>query len=271
MPASPKIVRYYEAVAPVMLPFLTARKVAVELKYGGREETIYRRHTGQGAERQWIAIESTDDIMDWVRRQAIAFHGNLEAKDGQVTFFLDIDSRSLSTEMARLGAIHAFDLIEETGLEALVKYSGSDGFHLMWKFPLGAEAPRGDIWAFQRDMIDALAAQVDRRLVDDPRAAPIRAAVGRGEPLVVTSSADRSTRKALLFDKLILKRNANGRVPYSLHAKTLRSSVPLDKAELADFRWQKSLPGYVADHVRPVTLPIVTMEAAAEALARWTS
>jgi hypothetical protein len=269
MPTSQKIESYYEAVAPYMVPFLAGRKVAVELQYNWDSKPTYRRHEGKGEERRWIEIDSVEQIVAWVRRKAIAFHAHLEANDGSVTFFLDIDSRNRSTEMARIGAIHALDLIHDAGLDALVKYSGSDGYHLMWAFPADKIDEIGDVWAFQRDLVEALADQVELRLELDPRAEPIRAAVGAGESLVTTSSADRSNRQALLFDKLILKSNANGRIPYSLHATTLRSSVPLTQEELLHFRWQQSFPGPVAKRAHRVDLPVVTVAQAADALDRW--
>jgi hypothetical protein len=269
MPASQKIESYYEAVAPYMVPFLAGHKVAVELQYNRESKPTYRRHEGTGEERRWIEIDSVEQIMAWVRRKAIAFHAHLEANDGSVTFFLDIDSRNLSTEMARLGAIQALDLIHEAGLDALVKYSGSDGYHLMWTFPADELKEIGDIWAFQRDLVDTLAGQVELRLESDPRADPIRTAVGAGKSLVTTSSADRSNRQALLFDKLILKSNANGRIPYSLHAKTLRSSVPLTQEELLHFRWQQSYPGPVAERAHRVDMPVVTLAQATDALDGW--
>src|SRR3712207_272611 len=100
---------YYAAVAERMVPFLVGRKLAVEQRFRAEERPVYRRHEGTGAERRWIAVRDADDVVRWAKQRAVAFHAHLKPEGPGAWLFLDIDSRDLPTEMARIGAMHALD------------------------------------------------------------------------------------------------------------------------------------------------------------------
>ncbi|MEA2515500.1 MAG: hypothetical protein QOJ59_4989 [Thermomicrobiales bacterium] len=263
---------YYSAVAERMVPFLVGRKMAVEQRFRADERPIYRRHEGSGTERRWIMVRDATDVVRWAKQRAVAFHAHLKPEGPGAWFFLDIDSRELPTEMARIGAQHALDVIEEAGLRALVKYSGSDGFHLMWEMPDLGPLGRRDLWEFEREVVQAIADLVERRLADDPRAVPIRDAVGPDAPLISTNSQleDPVERAALLFDKLILKANANARVPYSLHPASGLVSVPLDREGLERFDETVAAPEAVAADERRWEIPRNEIADVKRALAGWT-
>jgi hypothetical protein len=268
---SPKLVTYYAAVAERMVPFLVGRKLAVEQRFRAGERPVYRRHEGTGGARKWIEVRTADDVVRWAKQRAVAFHAHLKPEGSGAWFLLDIDSRALPTEMARLGASHALDVIEEAGLRALVKFSGSDGFHLMWEMPDLRALGRRDLWDFERAVVEAIARRVEARLAADRRAAPIRAAVGPGAPLISTNSQleDPVERAALLFDKLILKANANARVPYSLHPASGLVSVPLDRAGLERFDEAMAAPEVVAVDDRRWEMPRNGVAEVKRALAGW--
>lgn len=263
---------YYEAVADRMVPFLIGRKLAIEQRFRSGDAPVYRRHEGTGVDRTWIKVRTAADVVRWAKQRAVAFHAHLKPEGAGAWFFLDIDSRDLSLEMARLDAIHALDVVEEAGLQALVKFSGSDGFHLMWQMPSLQGLGRRDLWDFERTVVEAIADQVEMRLQDDPRAQPIRDAVGSDAPLISTNSQLESPveRAALLFDKLILKPNVNARVPYSLHPASGLVSCPFDRDELESFAEALADPETVAQDNRIWTLPIVEVGAVKRALERWT-
>lgn len=263
---------YYAAVAERMVPFLVGRKLAVEQRFREGERPVYRRHEGTGPDRRWIEVRDAGDVVRWAEQRVVAFHAHLKPEGAGAWFFLDIDSRELSTEMARLGAIHALDLIEAAGLRALVKFSGSDGFHLMWEMPDLRALGTRDLWGVERAVVQAIADRVEPRLETDPRAAPIRAAVGPGAPLISTNSQveDPVERAALLFDKLILKENANARVPYSLHPASGLVSVPLDRAGLERFDEAMATPEAVVADRRRWEMPRNDLAGVKRALALWT-
>jgi len=262
-------VTYYSAVADLMVPFLRGRKVAVEQWFPEEAHPIYRRHEGTGAERHWIAIRAAAAVIRWARQYAVSFHAHLKPDGPGCWFLLDIDARALPLAMARLGALHALDLLDAAGLSALVKFSGANGFHLMWNFPSLSGLGGTSIWDFEQQIVVALAAVVEARLAVDPRARPIRAAVGPDAPLVATNSQDAAEKRALLFDRNILKENANVRVPYSLHAGTGLVSLPLDRAELVTFAEPMAAPEAVMAHPRPVTMPDNAVAAVRTAVTGW--
>lgn len=155
---APPYVGYYESVAERMLPFLLGRKVAVEQRYPKSAGPIYRRHEGTGEDRTWITIREPGDVARWARQYAVAFHAHLKPEGPGCWFALDIDSRVLPTEMARLGALHALEVLGAQGLAALVKFSGSDGFHLMWNMPDLRGLGGASIWDIERAVVVEVAA-----------------------------------------------------------------------------------------------------------------
>ena len=143
---------YYTSVADRMLPFLQGRQIAIEQRFPRSKGIVYRRHTGGTGNDTWIRIADRHALLDWARQHAVGMHAHVRSEDRGAWFVIDIDSRVLPTEMAQRAAVHAADVLAEQGIDALVKFSGSDGFHLMWDVPdlgdlrtspLGARAGRG--------------------------------------------------------------------------------------------------------------------------------
>ncbi len=148
-----KYLDYYTSVADRMLPFLQGRQVAIEQRFPRSKGIVYRRHTGGTGDDTWIRIADRDALLDWARQHAVGLHAHIRSEDRGAWFVIDIDSRVLPTEMAQRAAIHAADVLAEQGIDALVKFSGSDGFHLMWDVP--------DLGGLQDD--DPLGARAGRR------------------------------------------------------------------------------------------------------------
>ena len=263
-------VAYYTAVAERLVPFLRGRKVAVEQRFPRSAQPVYRRHEGTGAARDWIAIREPEDVVRWARHYAVAFHAHLKPDGPGCWFVLDIDSRQLELPMAQLAARHALDVLEEQGLRALVKFSGSDGFHLMWDMPSLSGLGRLSVWDLERAIVVAVAAEVERRLATDPAAAPIREAVGPDGRLIATSSQDAANARALLFDEHILKPNVNARVPYSIHAGSGLVAVPLDRAGLERFEAAMATPEAIVADATRVELPRNDLAVVRRALKAWT-
>jgi len=233
---------YYNRIADRILPFLSGRHIAIEQRFPGSAQIVYRRHSGRHNGDNWIRIEDAQALSDWAFQYAEAFHANLRSEDRGAWFVIDVDSRDLPLEMGRLAARHARDVLAEQNLAPLVKFSGSDGFHLMWDVPDLEGTVDEQLWETERAVVRAVACEVERRLDADPTAAPIRAAVGDGKRLIATGSADRENADAILFDEFILKENANFRVPYSVHPQTGLVAVPITS---------EALPIFVADLARP--------------------
>jgi hypothetical protein len=262
---------YYTSVADRMLPFLQGRQVAIEQQFPRSKGIVYRRHTGGDGDDTWIRISDRDALLDWARQHAVGMHAHVRSEDRGAWFVIDIDSRVLPTEMAQVAAVHAADILSEQGVDALVKFSGSDGFHLMWDVPDLGDLEDEALWELERAVVRAVACEVERRLVRDPEASVIWGTVGAGNKAITTGSADRENPNALLFDEYILKENANFRVPYSIHPATGHVAAPLDRSQLATFRPDDASPEAVAADWPVVPLPEYSVEDVRRALASWHS
>lgn len=264
-----KYLDYYSDVADRMLPYLRGRQVAIEQRFPSSKGVVYRRHTGGTGVDTWIRIADRGALLEWARQHAVGVHAHVRSEDRGAWFVIDIDSRVLPTEMAQRAAMHAADILAEQGLDALVKFSGSDGFHLMWDVPDLGDLKDEALWELERAVVRAVACEVERRLAGDPEAAMIWEAVGAGNPAITTGSADRENPNALLFDEYILKDSANFRVPYSIHPATGLVAAPLSRSQLATFRPEDASPEAVAKHWPLVNLPRHSVEDVQKAIGAW--
>jgi hypothetical protein len=260
---------YYTSVADRMLPFLQGRQVAIEQQFPRSTGTVYRRHTVGTGDDTWIRIADRDALLGWARQHAVGLHAHIRSEDRGAWFVIDIDSRVLPTEMAQRAAIHAADVLTEQGIDALVKFSGSDGFHLMWDVPDLGGLEDETLWELERAVVRAVACEVERRLAGDPEASLIWDTVGAGNQAITTGSADRDNPNALLFDEYILKDSANFRVPYSIHPTTGLVAAPLSRSQLATFRLSNASPEAVAADWPAVSLPRHTLKEVQRALDAW--
>jgi DNA primase len=267
MPA--KYLDYYTRVADRIVPFLQGRQIAIEQRFPGSKDLVYRRHTGGSGDDTWIRIADEAALVGWARQYAEGLHAHIRSEDRGAWFVIDIDSRELPTEMALLAAGHAAEVLREQGLGPLVKFSGSDGYHLMWDVPDLEGIDDQELWELERAVVRAVACEVERRLADDPAAAPIREAVGEDRPHITTANADRENPNALLFDEYILKDNANFRVPYSIHPRTGLVNVPLTKDQVATLRPEDATPETVAKNWPAVELPQFSLDEVRSALGAW--
>lgn len=260
---------YYNRMSSRILPFLAGRNVAIEQRFPGSSQIVYRRHAGRHNNDDWIHIDDAKALSDWAYQYAEAFHANLRSNERGAWFVIDIDSRDLPLEMGRLAASHAVAVLSEQNLTPLVKFSGSDGFHLMWDVPDLNGISDDQLWEIERAVVRAVACEVERRLRADPVAAPIRAAVGEDHSMIATGSADRENADAILFDEYILKDNANFRVPYSVHPRTGLVAVPIANGDLPSFVIEQAQPETVAASKVSFELPRYRLDDVERALRTW--
>jgi hypothetical protein len=260
---------YYTSVVDRMMPFLQGRQVAIEQQFPRSKGTVYRRHTGGSGDDTWIRIADRDGLLGWARQHAVGLHAHIRSEDRGAWFVIDIDSRVLPTEMAQRAAMHAADVLAEQGIDTLVKFSGSDGFHLMWDVPDLGSLEDDTLWELERAVVRAVASEVERRLASDPEASLIWDTVGAGNQAITTGSADRENPKALLFDEYILKDSANFRVPYSIHPATGLVAAPVSRSQLVTFRPGDASPEAVARDWPAISIPRQTIDDVRRALAAW--
>ena len=264
-----KYYEYYQQVADRMAPYLAGRRVSIESRYPGSPRIVFRRHPSGGDTTQWIFIDDPEELVDWVRQFAEGFHGHVRAEDGSAWFVLDIDARNLPLEMAQLATQYAASILEKQNLAPLVKFSGSNGFHLMWNVPDCKNLSDAALWEIEQRVVSAVACETEKLLEVDGAAAPIRSAVGPDKVLIATSSANREQRDGLLFDQLILKDNAPFRVPFSVHPKSGLVAVPLRMEDLANFDATAATPDNVDSSWPALDVPDYTLQRVRDAIAVW--
>lgn len=221
------ILAYYEAVADRILPFLRGRRVAVRHQFD--HQFIFRRHW---PDRRWITIESKKTLLEIVRQHGYEFFPHLEG-ERTLWFALDIDVRAAPFQLGKVVVRTALDILDERGVNYLLTFSGGNGFHVRWAFsPRGVPAQK---WQFLRRIVRNLRAEAERRLQTSLYQDQFYQHIPKGDPITELNAVDKNAQKSVLFDELILKRQATIRAPFSLHQQRRWVAVPVDPRRLEAF------------------------------------
>jgi bifunctional non-homologous end joining protein LigD len=171
------LVRYYDAVAARMLPYVAKRPLSlVRCPKGAGEKCFFQKHASDGFPEQLKPVpirESSGESVDYlyiddvaglvagVQMGTLEFHvwgsriDSLEKPD-RIVFDLDPDE-SLSFEVVRLAAMVVRDRLESLGLTTLPLVTGGKGVHVVAPLRRSAEWPR--VKAFARGFAQAIAAE----------------------------------------------------------------------------------------------------------------
>jgi bifunctional non-homologous end joining protein LigD len=174
------VARYYEAIAPALLPHLADRPVSlVRLPDGLGGEHFFQKHLGRGQVPQarqldakldpghppLLVLESRDALVGAAQMGAVEFHTwnaiarRIERPD-RIVFDLDPDSKlpwSRVVEAANLTRT----LLEELGLASFAKTSGGKGLHVV--VPLRRVHDWDTAKAFSKAVADHLAATLPKQ------------------------------------------------------------------------------------------------------------
>jgi len=169
------LVRYYEAVAPLMLPHLKGRPVAlVRAPEGVGGERFFQRHAG-GLQipglhvldaRLWpgheplIEIANVEALVGAAQMNVVEFHGwNAASRrvdlPNRMVFDLD-PGEGVGWPQVVEGARMVHAVLQALGLRSWLKTSGSKGLHVV--VPIAARWPADQVKAFSRTLV--------RKLVD---------------------------------------------------------------------------------------------------------
>ena len=169
------LVRYYDAVAPLMLPHLKGRPVAlVRAPEGVGGERFFQRHAGglriPGLHvldaRLWpghealIEIASAEGLVGAAQMNVVEFHGwNAASRrvdlPNRMVFDLD-PGEGVTWPQVVEGARMVHAVLHSLGLRSWLKTSGSKGLHVV--VPIAARWPADQVKAFSRLLV--------RKLVD---------------------------------------------------------------------------------------------------------
>jgi bifunctional non-homologous end joining protein LigD len=233
------LVDYYRAVAPLMIPLVSGRPVTMQrfpngIGRGGflqkqagdyfpdwiERVTAPNRRTRQGTTREqvtYVVCRAPDDLAYLANQSCITPHVWLSRTPDiyhpdQLVF--DLDPASADLRVLRLAASSLRGLLEELGLAAFLKSSGSKGLHVV--VPLVPAAETDAVKLFSMAAAEALAARHPDELTTEPRIA---------------------ARHGRLY--LDIGRNGYAQTmaaPYAVRARPgAPVSVPLDWSELDEF------------------------------------
>ena len=208
---------YYQAVAPIMLPWCGSRPISlVRCPQGRAKKCFFQKHDAgsfgdtvhhvgilekDGHEEPYLYLDTPDGLMTCVQMGTIEFHGwgarieDVEKAD-RLVFDLDPDE-GLTFEAVRTAAFHFRDILKSIGLETFPMVTGGKGVHVI--APL---TPRAE-WPEVKDFAHRLAQ-----------------AVAQSDPDNFTAALPKVQRKGRIFvDYLRNQRGATAVMPYSARAR----------------------------------------------------
>jgi bifunctional non-homologous end joining protein LigD len=227
---------YYDAVAPIMLPWTGSRPISlVRCPQGRARKCFFQKHDAgsfgdavhhirimekDGHEEPYLYIDTPEGLMTCVQMGTIEFHGwgarieDVEKAD-RLVFDLDPDE-GLDFENVRTAAFHFRDILKSIGLETFPMLTGGKGVHVI--APL---TPRAE-WPEVKDFAHRLAQ-----------------AVAQSDPAHFTAALPKAQRKGRIFvDYLRNQRGATAVMPYSARSRegapvaapiTWKEMVTIDK------------------------------------------
>lgn len=227
-----EVISYYRDVADVMLPELRHRPLTIErftkgIDKGGFFQKHAQKHYPAWIERVELGVKTRvvyplcntpADLVYFVNQGGFVLHvwtSRADAPSHPDELVFDLDPPEGGFELVRRTARILHDLLDELGLGAFVKTTGSKGLHVI--APLDGAAPF--------DEVSALSNQIAALLV-------------RRHPELVTTEFYKKDRKGRLF--LDTLRNAYGATvvaPYSLRGRPgAPVAAPIEWEELDDIR-----------------------------------
>ncbi len=174
---------YYEAIAPVMLPYLRARPVTMERYPAGiGEKGFWQKDVSKGFPEwlQRVEVPKKNGVVHyplisnvrsllWVTNQnTITQHvwtsrvPNLQCPDLCV---FDLYPSGDDAQAVRRAALDLRDLLAKLGLPSWIKTSGSKGYHIV--VPVAANTPVGLVARFANEVGAALVHRASDRLTQE--------------------------------------------------------------------------------------------------------
>jgi bifunctional non-homologous end joining protein LigD len=224
---------YYEAVAPIMLPWAGSRPISlVRCPQGRAKKCFFQKHDAgsfgdavkqvsitekDGHQEPYLFVDSAAGLLTCVQMGTIEFHGwgarieDVEKAD-RLVFDLDPDE-GLAFDAVVSAALHVRDVLAQMGLKSFAMATGGKGIHVIAPLTPSAEWPQ--VKDFSHRFATALA---------------------QAEPDRFTAALAKARRTGRIFvDYLRNQRGSTAVMPYSARAREFASiAVPLTWDELRD-------------------------------------
>lgn len=225
---------WYEAVAPLMLPFAANRPVSlVRCPQGQAGKCFFQKHVSgsfgdhvrhvaitekDGSAGDYLYVDSVEGLLACVQMGTIEFHGWGSRADAveqpdKLIFDLDPDEGMDFADVKR-AARHIHDRLADLGLTSFAMLSGGKGVHVI------APLTPGHSWGRHKDFAHRFAE-----------------ALAMAEPDRFVATMSKAKRKGRIFiDWLRNQRGATAILPYSARARAgAPVAVPVAWGELDDF------------------------------------
>ena len=253
------VIDYYDKISPLILPFLNGRRIGIRQIFG--QQIIYRRHTAD--KKHWIYINSLKDLMFWVRWHGWSYFPHLDGEK-DLWFAMDIDRRAVDFQGVKIAAFEMAKILQELKIKFLVKFSGANGFHFLWRYkkPLRAgEHLCRRPWKFEQRTIEFLQNTLEERLQRSKHRLYFYRFIKPTDPITFCSANDPKNKRSILIDEFILKRRGTIRAPYSLHEKSKLVSIPLKPENILAFNPKKETqPEKIKKEKKKAVLPFNNAE-----------
>ncbi|MEO5586228.1 MAG: DNA ligase D [Novosphingobium sp.] len=251
---------YYEAVSPIMLPWMGSRPISlVRCPQGRAKKCFFQKHDAgtfgkavrhvpiaekDGHKEDYLYVETAEGVLNCVQMGTIEFHGwgsrvtDVEKPD-RLVFDLDPDE-GLDFADVVSGAFRVRDLLAEIGLVTFAMATGGKGVHVIAPLTPSAE------WPQVKDFAHRFAL-----------------ALAQAEPKRFTAALAKAKRKGLIFmDYLRNQRGATAVMPYSARSRPgAPIAVPITWEELRGL--DKASGWHITDAEEMLT------RAASRELAQW--
>ena len=208
---------YYEAIAPIMLPWAGSRPISlVRCPQGRAKKCFFQKHDAgsfgdavkhigilekDGHKEPYLFVDTAEGLLTCVQMGTIEFHGwgsrieDVEKAD-RLVFDLDPDE-GLDFEAVRTAAFHFREVLQSIGLETFPMTTGGKGIHVI--APL---VPKAE-WPEVKDFAHRLAQ-----------------AVAQKDPDNFTAALPKVQRKGRIFvDYLRNQRGATAVMPFAVRAR----------------------------------------------------
>ena len=159
-----ELAAYYEAVAPIMLPYLRGRPLTMErYPQGIGAKGFWQKDVSKGfpAWLERVAIPKKDGVVNypvvtdkeglmWVANQNTITHHIWVSRLPDLNYpdicVFDLDPSKDDVKSVRAAAVGMRDLLEKLGLPSWIKTTGGKGFHIV--VPIDGKTPMGTVVRF---------------------------------------------------------------------------------------------------------------------------
>jgi bifunctional non-homologous end joining protein LigD len=179
------LARYYETVAPLMLPYVVRRPISlVRCPEGYTKECFFQRHAMKGmsdtikevaiaggeTKKKYLYIDGEAGLFGMVQIGVLEIHDwgvSLDHidKPDRIVFDLDPDE-DLDLATLKAGAIEVRDLLADLGFKSFLKSTGGKGLHIV--APIAPKLGWADVKPFTKAIADALVAARPDRYTANP-------------------------------------------------------------------------------------------------------